>query len=616
MPKALNCLLLSSLFFLPLSGSIVAQTFDEPMRVNTDHDGGIEQGGPILRIGNDGKIYIAWVDFRDNAGGDLYLRVSDNGGATFGPERVIYSGESIPEGMGRGTNVVVAPDGTIHVVWLEVTGQAMTDVKYIRSTDGGVSFSEPRLVVGDDGGAAQDFPSMAVDSNGAVVIAWVDGRDRKRGTDEFDQIYMTRSTDGGVTFSTPKQASYYFGGRGGSCECCNTSTAIGPDGDILIAYRSNIDNIRDIYVARSRDGGETFENAIRMPSESWNVFACPMAGPTIGIDREGTAHVLWKDNRSSAGGKQLMYYATLYNDAFGPTRDLPVSATARQTNYPSIDFLPSGAMVTTFEDFSANKKRALYYSSGDGGNSFVSQSTTVTNIAQPNQEMPIVAVAGNGTRHLVWQDDRRGAGDIWYARDDSPIPTTLPEQVRLLTPEDGEVLLPQWSLSWTQPTNLLSGNVRYTVSIESANPNVTPIEFNTQSPTMVPELSDGTYFWSVTARTLVGSSEPSETRSFTVGESSGVLDGGNARLQIAPNPVHRDGGATLFLASEGNDGSSDVRIVLVDLLGREIGEVFHGSRGSSDLRLSIPTIGVAAGIYSLIIEEGSARMVKRLIVVD
>src|SRR5688500_11782636 len=90
MLKALDFLLLSLLLLLPFSATVVAQTFDEPMRINTDHENGVEQGGPILRVGNDGKIYIAWVDFRDNSGGDLYLRVSDNGGETFGPERVIY----------------------------------------------------------------------------------------------------------------------------------------------------------------------------------------------------------------------------------------------------------------------------------------------------------------------------------------------------------------------------------------------------------------------------------------------------------------------------------------------------------------------------------------------
>jgi hypothetical protein len=46
-------------------------------------------------------------------------------------------------------------------------------------------------------------------------------------------------------------------------------------------------------VARSTDGGATFDAPVRVHSDGWRVDACPHAGASIALDADGALHVAW-----------------------------------------------------------------------------------------------------------------------------------------------------------------------------------------------------------------------------------------------------------------------------------------------------------------------------------
>ena len=187
------------LFLFLLPTLLAAQTIDEPLRLNLDQ-GTTEQVGPLIATGPDGAVYVAWVDLRENTKGDIYLRRSDDGGASFSDEIVVYEGGQVPAGRWRSVAMEVAPNGTVHMAWVETIGPVNTDIRYTRSTDRGETFTPPVSVVDATIDAIEDFPSIAIDSSGTVHIAWIDGRELKHGTDEYDQIWATLSFDDGVTF--------------------------------------------------------------------------------------------------------------------------------------------------------------------------------------------------------------------------------------------------------------------------------------------------------------------------------------------------------------------------------------------------------------------------------
>lgn len=104
-----------------------------------------------------------------------------------------------------------ACDGTLYATFTDFLGAGEdvndADVFISRSTNGGTSWSAP-VKVNDDGLAnrAQYHPFLQVDqSNGSVVVAWHDARNSA--SNNAIDIYVTRSTDCGLTFEANTQAS-------------------------------------------------------------------------------------------------------------------------------------------------------------------------------------------------------------------------------------------------------------------------------------------------------------------------------------------------------------------------------------------------------------------------
>ena len=83
------------------------------------------------------------------------------------------------------------------------------DVMFARSTDGGVTFSSPVRINDDPGTSAwQWFGTMSVAPNGRIDVVWLDTRDNP-GT-YLSALYYSNSSDGGITWSTNQRLSDFF----------------------------------------------------------------------------------------------------------------------------------------------------------------------------------------------------------------------------------------------------------------------------------------------------------------------------------------------------------------------------------------------------------------------
>ncbi|MBI5324985.1 MAG: exo-alpha-sialidase [Ignavibacteriae bacterium] len=382
--------------------------------VNNDVSGSVERS-PIMKIGRDGNIYISWIKANSGGNGDIYFTHSTDKGNTFFPATKITQGASVNSNFQRAAKFVIDTKGTIHMIWLESRINNQPDVWYIQSSDKGLTWTQPKNVIDSDDSSkyAQDFCSIAVDSLNKLYVSFLDSRETQRKQSSNVQLYMTMSTDGGNSWSKNKKVNKMIAGIGGTCECCKQEIEVSPEGHVYIAFRSNINNRRDIWVCRSMDGGETFEDVILIQDGEWTINACPVTGPNVALDMNENLHLVWRDNRDISGISRI-YYAMLPKDSNAASGNIQLSRESSNfVDYPNISIDDNSDVAIVYQ----TSDKGMHYYFGEFPKSDFSDAEIFN--SNGRKEFVNVKFASDGTRYLCWQDSRRDNGDIYFAKDSS-----------------------------------------------------------------------------------------------------------------------------------------------------------------------------------------------------
>jgi hypothetical protein len=148
----------------------------------------------------------------------ILLAKSTNGGASFAPTQLVASINEIPSPLPSAQfrnnsfpTIGVSPQtGTVFIAWSD-DRHGDADILFIRSTDGGATWSAPLRVNDDPIGNAhqQFFPWLTVAPNGVVSIGWFDTRqDPNPAAAPFlYDAYVAQSRDDGLTFEANVRVS-------------------------------------------------------------------------------------------------------------------------------------------------------------------------------------------------------------------------------------------------------------------------------------------------------------------------------------------------------------------------------------------------------------------------
>lgn len=283
-----------------------------------------------------GLVYAAWVGTTDGVS-DVWLATVDADGFVSAPVRVNdVPGDAAPHFQAP-PQVAVGPDGSVYVAWTNNTiieGRRFpaSNLRFARSDDG-VTF-EPALTVNDDAGgppSSHTFHNLLVAPDGTIYVSWLDGRRDEAAPVEVHpaeggpavspavpgpDVRVAASTDGGRTFGPSRVVDMQ------TCPCCRTAMAVGPDGTLFVAWRKIYEgDVRDIVVARSHDHGATWSEPVRVAPDDWVFPGCPHAGPSLAVDGEGALHVAWYTGKPDAPG---LYHASSSDGgaSFGPAHAL------------------------------------------------------------------------------------------------------------------------------------------------------------------------------------------------------------------------------------------------------------------------------------------------------
>jgi len=277
--------------------------------VNAGNSGSGWGDKPWMALSGDGKdVYVAWNH------GDPYIAASHDFGATFGtPVRLTSPTNSLfyyPE------SGLVASDGTAYFSMSVETskGTGAVDLVLAKSTDGGASWaflpvehSEESPGCAVDVCITDEFQAqivMAGDRAETIMVAYM--KNEAAGTPKF--FFSRTSTDGGMTWSAPSRIND-LGDSG-----FPVITAGPAAGDFRVAWQDNRNGPTawNTFYKRTTDGGLHWSDEVRLsdvgsgaPYKAADGYVFPY-GDYFGIaaDTRGTNFVIWGEGtgRGSGGG--------------------------------------------------------------------------------------------------------------------------------------------------------------------------------------------------------------------------------------------------------------------------------------------------------------------------
>ena len=195
-------------------------TWSSPIRLSQtagdciDDDNTVE--GAVPAVGTNGEIYVAWAGKKTNGEIAIMFDKSYDNGETWLDNDILVT--DFPEGWAydipgisrcNGLPVTVcdtsnSPNrGTIYINWSDQqNGTDDTDIWLIKSTDEGDTWSDPIRVNDDAPGSQQFFTWLTIDQvTGYLYCVFYD---RRNYTNNQTDVYMAKSIDGGETFENIK----------------------------------------------------------------------------------------------------------------------------------------------------------------------------------------------------------------------------------------------------------------------------------------------------------------------------------------------------------------------------------------------------------------------------
>lgn len=363
-------------------------------------------GDPTQSFDSDGRLFYGFICFNRTGpvNGGMFVATYDQDGGRY--VRTVEVGRGTPSGQFSAgifqdkPNVVADQtsgpfSGNVYVAWSRDSGASANNViLFSRSTDHGVTFSKPMQV--SNGIVGNElFTDLAVAPDGTLYLTF---RSTAAEGPTFDGIWITRSTDGGASFSEPSLLTRFrafesnqFSGNG-SADCGDGAFAC-PTGLTFSRFSSLS------AIAADSTGVHVVWSA-ELPSGQAKIFVANAAdgvhfGVQTTLDSVGRGHQYFPDIASADGVLTAVFLDSRNDPAYSP--GLPPGDTAVGTN--------SGGAVDAF-----------VARSSDGGRSW--SETRVSNTSSNfnwethgGRMLPfwgdyIYVSAVPGAVNVVWTDSR------------------------------------------------------------------------------------------------------------------------------------------------------------------------------------------------------------------
>ena len=271
-------------------------------QVNTYTD--YDQFDPSVAMDNDGDFVIAWEGLgQDGSGSGIYAQRYASTGATLGDEFRVNATTTSSQAF---PSVAMDSNGDFVIAWSSRNQDGDGAGVYAQRYDNTGITLGGEFRVNTTTTNYQEFPSVAMDSDGDFVISWSsysqDGSNYG--------VYAQRYDNTGVGVGSEFQVNTYTDNFQNS-----SSVAMDNDGDYIVTWNSRYQDgsFYGIYAQRYDNTGATVGGEFQVNTYTTGSQLAPSAT----MDTDGNFVVAWQSN-GSQDGSSYGIYAQRYSNAILP----------------------------------------------------------------------------------------------------------------------------------------------------------------------------------------------------------------------------------------------------------------------------------------------------------
>jgi hypothetical protein len=345
-----------------LANVAVTQISSDPY-TNTDSQHATQVEPDSFSFGNTIVTAVQTGRFFNGGASNICWSTSTDGGVNWTNGCLPGLTNNTPPGGGtfdRVSDPVVAYDAK-HNVWmistLPLIGRSSTvspaaaGVYTSRSTDGGLTWGNPVFVTGSN--LQSPDKNWIVCDNTASSPFYGNCYTEWDANGDGNRIYMSTSTDGGLTWGPRLKPANNATGIGGQ-------PLVQPNGTVIVP----IDNANEsaLLAFNSTNGGATWSATTTITAISSHTVAGSLRTgplPTAEIDAAGKVYVVWQDCRFRRGCKanDLVMTTSTNGTTWTPIVRIPIDNTGSNVDH----FIPGLAVDNTTSGSTAKLALAYYY---------------------------------------------------------------------------------------------------------------------------------------------------------------------------------------------------------------------------------------------------------------
>ena len=241
---------------------------------------------PDIAVDSSNNLHVVWIDDHFTANYEVCYMKSTDGGATWSAGEVLTFSDF---NECHEPTIFVDSFDNLHLVasqppwWIPGTDP---EICYKKSADAGVTWTDDRLITSNSGYSVK--PKIAVDSSNNPHVVWCDN------TPGNYEIYYQKSTDGGATWTTSKRLTRNSGWS------YSPDIAVDSSDNPHVVWHDTTPGNYEIYYKKSKNRGATWTTSKRL---TWTSGISQE--PDIAVDSYGNLHLVWQDSRP---GNLEIYY--------------------------------------------------------------------------------------------------------------------------------------------------------------------------------------------------------------------------------------------------------------------------------------------------------------------